>query len=297
MTEFNLALDWTPNINHIGFIVGKEKGFYENYNINLNIQSPADDNYKNSPAKKIELGLAHFGLCPTESVISFRTKNNPFNLFAIGTIFQEDVSAIVVSKDSPVKRPKDLDGRSYASYGARYEDQIVKQLIKNDGGKGDIKISYPKRLGVWNTMKNNLYDSTWIFMNWEGIENPNLNFFRLKDYDIPYSYSPLVVASEKLINCSRSEINDFLKATKQGYIYSMNNIQESTEILYNYLPNSDKMINIIESLKFSIPYFGNSKSFGKISKVVFQKFFKWLELNEIENRLINVDEIYLQYDF
>ena len=297
MTEFKLALDWTPNINHIGFIVGKEKGFYENYNINLDIQSPADDNYKNSPAKKIELGIADFGLCPTESVLSFRTKNNPFNLFAIGTIFQEDVSAIVVSKDSPVKRPKDLDGRSYASYGARYEDQIVKQLIKNDGGKGDIKISYPKRLGVWNTMKNNLYDSTWIFMNWEGIENPNLNFFRLKDYDIPYSYSPLIVASEKLINGSKSEINDFLKATKQGYIYSMNNIQESTEILYNYLPNSDKEINIIESLKFSIPYFGNSKSFGKISKDVFQKFFKWLELNEIENRLINVDEIYLQYDF
>lgn len=297
MTEFKLALDWTPNINHIGFIVGKEKGFYENYNINLDIQSPAYDNYKNSPAKKIELGIADFGLCPTESVLSFRTKNNPFNLFAIGTIFQEDVSAIVVSKDSPVKRPKDLDGRSYASYGARYEDQIVKQLIKNDGGKGDIKISYPKRLGVWNTMKNNLYDSTWIFMNWEGIENPNLNFFRLKDYDIPYSYSPLIVASEKLINGSKSEINDFLKATKQGYIYSMNNIQESTEILYNYLPNSDKKINIIESLKFSIPYFGNSKSFGKISKDVFQKFFKWLELNEIENRLINVDEIYLQYDF
>ena len=297
MTEFKLALDWTPNINHIGFIVGKEKGFYENYNINLDVQSPADDNYKNSPAKKIELGIADFGLCPTESVLSFRTKNNPFNLFAIGTIFQEDVSAIVVSKDSPVKRPKDLDGRSYASYGARYEDQIVKQLIKNDGGKGNIKISYPKRLGVWNTMKNNLYDSTWIFMNWEGIENPNLNFFRLKDYNIPYSYSPLIVASEKLINESRPGINDFLKATKQGYIYSMNNIQESTEILYNYLPNSDKKINIIESLKFSIPYFGNSKSFGKISKDVFQKFFKWLELNEIENRLINVDEIYLQYDF
>ena len=297
MIEFKLALDWTPNINHIGFIVGKEKGFYENYNINLDIQSPSNDNYKNSPAKKIELGIVDFGLCPTESVLSFRTKNNPFNLFAIGTIFQEDVSAIVVSIDSPIKRPKDLDGRSYASYGARYEDQIVKQLIKNDGGKGDIKISYPKRLGVWNTMKNNLYDSTWIFMNWEGIENPNLNFFRLKDYDIPYSYSPLIVASEKLINGSQSEINDFLKATKQGYIYSMNNIQESTEILYNYLPNSDKKINIIESLKFSIPYFGNSKSFGKISKDVFQKFFKWLELNEIENRLINVDEIYLQYDF
>ena len=55
MTEFNF-LDWTPNINHIGFNWKREGSE------NLNIQSPADDNYKNSPAKKIELGLAHFGL-------------------------------------------------------------------------------------------------------------------------------------------------------------------------------------------------------------------------------------------
>ena len=157
-------------------IFGKEKNFFKDYGIELLINSPERDNYKYSPAKQIELGISDFGLAPTESVISFRTKNNPFKLIAVAALFQSDISAIVVTDDSGIKRPKDLDGKSYASYGARYEDLIVKQLIKNDGGLGDVNISYPNRLGVWDTVSNKTFDSTWIFMNWEGIEKPNFNF-------------------------------------------------------------------------------------------------------------------------
>ena len=46
----------------------------------------------------------------------------------MAALFQSDISAIVVTDDSGIKRPKDLDGKSYASYGARYEDLIVKIL-------------------------------------------------------------------------------------------------------------------------------------------------------------------------
>ena len=38
--KLKLALDWTPNINHIGFYVAKEKGFFEELNIDLEIISP-----------------------------------------------------------------------------------------------------------------------------------------------------------------------------------------------------------------------------------------------------------------
>ena len=218
--DFRLALDWTPNINHIGFYVAKEKGFYDALNISLEIISPEIDNYKYSPAKKIELNLADFALCPTESIISFRTKKKPFNLYALATIFQNDISAIAVMKGNNINRPRDLDDKSYASYGARYEDLIIKQLIKNDGGKGNVKIYYPERLGVWNTVANNKYDSTWIFLNWEGIEKPDLKYFKLSDFNIPYSYSPLITTSSKLINEKKSSIKMFLKATKKGFIYS-----------------------------------------------------------------------------
>ena len=102
---YSIALDWTPNVNHIGFIVGKEKGFYKDLGIDLVLQSPSQDDYKYSPAKKIELGISNFALCPTESLISFRTKKNPYKLYALATIFRKDISAIAVSDK---KRLKDL---------------------------------------------------------------------------------------------------------------------------------------------------------------------------------------------
>ena len=73
-----LGLDWTPNVNHIGFFVAQAKGFYESHGLELQISNPADDDYALTPAKKIELGLLDFALCPIESVISFRTKEKPF---------------------------------------------------------------------------------------------------------------------------------------------------------------------------------------------------------------------------
>ena len=152
MKKIKLALDWTPNINHIGFFVAKEKGYFKEKGIDLKIISPDIDNYKETPAKKIELGNADFGLCPTETLISFRTKKNKFNLLAVLTIYQKDISAIVVNNKSKIYRPKDLDNKTYASYGARYEDHIIKKLIKNDGGNGNVKIHYPQRLGVWETV-------------------------------------------------------------------------------------------------------------------------------------------------
>lgn len=175
MTSLKLALDWRPNTNHTGFFVAKHLGFYKEEGLEVDLISAEEDNYEVTPAKKVELGKAHFALCPMESLVSYRTKNNPFDAIAIGTIFQEDISAICTLKSSQIDRPKLLDNKVYASYKARYEDRIVKQMIKNDGGRGLIKISYPKKLGIWNTLLSGEADATWIFINWEGVEA----YFRL----------------------------------------------------------------------------------------------------------------------
>ena len=78
MKKLTLALDWTPNINHIGFFIAQEKGFYKELGLDVSITDPSEDNYAVTPAKKIELGQANFALCPTESILSYRTKSKPF---------------------------------------------------------------------------------------------------------------------------------------------------------------------------------------------------------------------------
>ena len=63
-----------------------------------------------------------------------------------------------------------------------------------------LLLYHPDKLGIWNTVVNGKYDSTWIFTNWEGVEADNfkiqLSFFKMEDYNIPYSYSPILLCNK-----------------------------------------------------------------------------------------------------
>ena len=279
-----LYLDWTPNINHIGFFVAKDLVFYENLGIRINILDPSTDDYKVTPAKKVELGESDFALCPFESVISYRTKSKPFDLIAIAAVLQKDLSAIAV-KNKAITSPKFLDNKTYASYGARYEDLIIKQMIINDGGNGTINIKYPNKLGIRETVMKDKYDSTWIFLNWEGIEakgkNIALNYFKMSDFNIPYSYSPVVVGSEKLLYENKELVKKFLLATREGFLFSLSNKIKSVEILSQYIPDYEKEVNLTDALEETVEAFIDNNVWGKINDSNVDIFINWLLKNNI----------------
>lgn len=109
----------------------------------------------------VEAGEAHFGICPSETVISCHTtdKIRPVGqrVIAVAAILQTQTSAIVTTKSSGIDRPKKLDGKKYASYEGRFEMPIIQQLIKNDGGEGTAIEVKPGEhgLGIFNTLLNN----------------------------------------------------------------------------------------------------------------------------------------------
>lgn len=296
MRPLHLALDWTPNINHIGFFIAKRKGFYKNEDIDLIITTPAQDNYQVTPAKKVELGKADLALCPLESILSYQSKKTSFDLKAIATIFKEDLSAITVKKDAVIKCPKDLDGASYASYKARYEDHIVQEMIKNDGGEGIIEVVYPEKLGIWNTLLTDTYDATWIFLNWEGadirVKGAGLTYFKMRDYQIPYSYSPVIATSAKLIHTQSGALTSFLEATKKGYLYAITHPKEAIEILREQLTEEDRTyIDLDDSLSLSKDSFGNEDNWGIMDPENVQKFLDWIKETGLENHHFAIDTI------
>ena len=287
MTTIKIALDWTPNINHIGIFLAKEMGFYQEEKIDVEILNPADDNYSLTPGKKLEMGITDFAIAPFETVISLNNKINTVNAIAVFAILKEDISSIATLSSSGLKGPKDLDGKIYASYKARYEDQIVKELIKNDGGSGDIKLIYPEKLGIWNTLLQQKADATWIFNNWEGIEaaskNISLNKFQLADFNIPYCYSPVIITEKNNLNTNRKEYENFIKATKKGYQFAIQNKLQAVNILKEYVTEYDRNnIDLEKSLNVTAPYFGNETDCGKMLTERVEKFLQWLVKNDLE---------------
>ncbi len=295
MTPLTLALDWTPNINHIGLIVAREQGYYRAQGIDLTLLDPQADAYATTPAKKVELGEADLALCPTESVISYRTKITPYPLIAIAALLQEDLSAIAVRADGPVARPRDLDWRTYASYQARYEDAIVKQMIRNDGGTGAPRLECPAKLGVWDTLRDGTYDATWVFENWEGVEaegqDLDLRYFRLRDYDIPYSYSPVIAGRADAIRADAETYRKFLAATKQGHRFTRDQPEESVAILARAVPEKDRHISLREALTRTLPYFGEGASWGRMDAGRVNTFLDWLQAQGLEPERPPVGEV------
>lgn len=74
LVDFTLALDWTPNINHVGFFVAVSRGYFSANGLKVIINSPHADDYKATPAQKVANGTAQVAICPSESVVSYASQ-------------------------------------------------------------------------------------------------------------------------------------------------------------------------------------------------------------------------------
>jgi NitT/TauT family transport system substrate-binding protein len=227
MYDINLALDWTPNTNHTGFYVAESEGYYDDHDLEVSIHSPAENDYDRTPAKRVAVGDATLAIGPSESVISYHTHPEYPSLTAVAAIAQVDESAIVTLEDSEIDRPADLDGATYASYDARFEDHIVRQLVRNDGGEGDLDVVTPPKLGIWNTLLDGDADATWVFMPLEGLvaerDDIGLTPFYLDEYGVPYGYTPVLLARPETIADDSDRLAAFLDATARGYRFAAEN--------------------------------------------------------------------------
>lgn len=122
----------------------------------MQLLSPHVDEYKATPGSRVADKTATFAVTPSESVISYHTwpseAGSKPKVQGVAALTQGSTSAIVTLKASGLDKPAKLDGKVYASYGARFEGRIVQKLIQADGGKGDYTESTPPMLGIWNTL-------------------------------------------------------------------------------------------------------------------------------------------------
>jgi len=288
MTTIDLALDWTPNTNHTGFYVALAEGYYDDRDLAVSIHSPAEDDYERTPAKQVATGESTLAIAPSESVISYQTHPDYPSLQAVAAVCQTDMSAIVTLADSELSRPSDLDGQTYASYDARFEDHIVRQLIKNDGGNGDLEIVTPPKLGIWNTLLDGEADATWVFMPWEGVmaerDGLDLNAFYLDAYDVPYGYTPVLVARPETIDADDGRLAAFLEATAEGYEFAATHPDQAAEILKSTASgmDHDELVFLQQSQQaIADAYLTADDEWGLMDHKRWESFVDWLAATEI----------------
>lgn len=127
-----LALDWVPNTNHAGFYLAKAKGLYEKAGIDLRILP-----YSDAPSDTVvSAGQAECGVtAPPFASISI-AKGGKETI--VMPVVQKPLGSLAVLADSKYQRPADLDGATYGGFGSAGDEELIKAIIRQDGGKGDF---------------------------------------------------------------------------------------------------------------------------------------------------------------
>ncbi len=234
LTTVKLALDWTPNTNHTGIYVALAQGWYAQEGINLQLL-PYSANV--SPDVLVSTGRADVGISSTEGVVTDAALGQP--VVSIAAIIQHNTSALVTLAKSGLNRPRDLDGRTYAAFGAPYETAVVSAIIKHDGGRGVFK-SVTLDVDSMQALESGRVDFVWVFEGWEVIQAQRagirLNVFPVTDYGIADYYTPTIITGPEQIKREPDVLRRFMAATARGYEYARQHPREAAQMLLDTAP-------------------------------------------------------------
>jgi ABC-type nitrate/sulfonate/bicarbonate transport system substrate-binding protein len=228
-----LALDWTPNTDHTGFYVARSKGWYRDVGIDLQILPYATA----APETLLAAHQADCGISFQDSM-TFAVALGA-DIVSVAAILQKTASAIGVLAAGPIQRPRDLDGRTYGSFGYPNEVPTMKAVIKADGGKGDFKVA-TLDAAAYEALYNKQVDFTIPFTAWEGVEAAQrgikLRYFQFADYGFPQFYQVVLACDRQWLTKDPDAAKRFVAATVKGFQFAAANADEAAAILVSENP-------------------------------------------------------------
>lgn len=294
LQKVTVMLDYTPNTNHTGIYVAKEKGFYKKEGLDVEIIQPSDGD----SATLVASGKADFGVSYQEDVTYGLTREkDPLPITAIAAIIQHNTSGFASLEAKNIKSAKDFEGKTYGGWGSPSEEAIVKLAMEKTGAD----FNKLKRVDIgqddfFAATKKNI-DFAWIFEGWDGVKakelNESINYIPIKDIDPALDYyTPIIITSKKIIKDDPEMVKKFMKATTQGYDFAIEHPKEAADILIQAAPELDKKLVTSSQEFLSTQYKADAPRWGVMKASVWENYAKFMKKNGLIKKDLDIKEAF-----
>ena len=227
--KLSVALDWTPNTNHVGLYVAQSKGWFDEAGLDVDILPYTDT----SSGTLVAAGVAEFGIL---SAVGFHSQRaTGVDMTVVMAVVQHETGRLVFNGErEDIQRPADLDGKIYAGFGSAWEEALISTIIRNDGGAGTFD-TVTLGTSAYEALANGRVDFTLEVSTWEGV-NSNLldrsqRAFRYADYGVPDQHTTFLGGNGAWLTANPDTTRAFVQAAQRGYEFAANNPQDAAEIL------------------------------------------------------------------
>lgn len=281
LEKVRVILDYLPNTNHTGIYVAVEKGYYKEEGLEVEIIQPSEG----ATETLIATGQGEFGISYQEDVTYARTAEEPLPIKAIAAVIQHNTSGFASYAPKGIKSPKDFEGKTYCGWGSPAEEAVIRAVMENAGADfSKLNIASADDAG-FAAMKDKV-DLTWIYYGWTGIEAEiqdfPINYIELRELDerLDY-YTPVIIASEDLLDKNPELARKFLKATEKGYLESIEDPNGAADILADAVPEYDREFLRKSQQYLSPKYMEDTDRWGEMKAEVWDAYTGFMLENEL----------------
>lgn len=291
LEKVTLVLDWTPNTNHTGLYVAKEKGYFEEQGLDVEIILPGEAGADQTVAS----GKAEFGISAQEAVTEARVQDIP--IVSIAAIIQHNTSGFAAPAEKGIQSPKDFVGKTYGGWGAPVEAAVIDSLMKQEGTSvEDVSIINMGNTDFFTAVERDI-DFAWIYYGWTGIEaelrGVELDMLYLTDYSEKLDYyTPVITTNEEMIEENPETVRKLLQAVSEGYEFAINQPTEAADILIEAVPDLDSELVKASQEWLASKYIDDAEKWGIQSKSVWQNYATWMFDNGLLDKELDVQQAF-----
>ena len=132
VTPVRVVLDFVPNAVHAGLYAAQAEGYYRAHGLAVKLVAPAGTA---QPLSAFSSGRADLGLADLIDVTLANRQGA--GLRVVAAVVQRPLISLMARADGPIKRPRDLVGRTVGLTGVPSDRAIARTIIAGDGGDPD----------------------------------------------------------------------------------------------------------------------------------------------------------------
>lgn len=237
LEKVTLQLHWLHQFQFAGYYMAKEKGFYEEAGLDVDIVQMAQ---KTDVIKDVVDSEAKYGIGRSSLLMEIIKGKE---LAVLAAIFQDSPS-VLLSTNKHIKEPKDLKNkRVMVTLDELESTSILTTLASQNLTKEDIVLQAHSF-----KLRDLIEKKTDAMVCYLGNEPFTLNQGQIpyniinpKDYGYNY-YGDLLFTSIKEITNNPSRVTKFTQASIKGWEYAFDNIEESAKIIYDKYNTQNKTL-------------------------------------------------------
>ena len=289
-TKLTFVLDYTPNTNHSGIYVAIAKGYYADENLDVEVVQPPED----GADALVGTGKAQVGMSYQDVMANYLGSDDQLPVTAIAATIQHNTSGIMSRAGEGIDRPKGMEGKRYGTWDQDVEKAIIKSVVETDGGDFSKVELVPSGDEV-SGLKSNQFDCVWGYEGW-GLQNAKIqgldcDYWSFRSIDSAFDYyTPVVVANNDFLAEQPEVAKAFLRATKKGYEFCVENPDEAAQILCDAAPETDADLAKASAEYLADQYTADASSWGVIDPQRWAAFYTWMNDNQLTSVALDVND-------